>query len=77
MAEHMVREPLSSIDILIAGGGLAGLIAAIGCYRRGHNVRVVEQRPGLELFGDLIGIQFVSCANGRGLLRSSLRTILD
>ncbi|KAK0190814.1 hypothetical protein F5146DRAFT_1137633 [Armillaria mellea] len=57
MAEHMVREPLTGIDILIAGGGLAGLTAAIECYRKGHNVRVIERRPGLEPFGDLIGIQ--------------------
>ncbi|KAK0448001.1 hypothetical protein EV421DRAFT_107486 [Armillaria borealis] len=57
MAENIVREPLSGIDILIAGGGLAGLTAAIECYRKGHNVRVVERRPGLDPFGDLIGIQ--------------------
>ncbi|SJL02130.1 related to fusarubin cluster-monooxygenase [Armillaria ostoyae] len=57
MAERMVREPLSGIDILVAGGGLAGLTVAIECYRKGHNVRVVERRPGLDPFGDLIGIQ--------------------
>ncbi|KAG7448145.1 maackiain detoxification [Guyanagaster necrorhizus] len=57
MAENMVREPLSRIDILIAGGGLAGLTVAIECYRKGHNVRVVERRPGLDPFGDLIAIQ--------------------
>ncbi|KAG7449149.1 maackiain detoxification [Guyanagaster necrorhizus] len=57
MAENMVREPLSRIDILIAGGGLAGLTVAIECHRKGHNVHVVERRPGLDSFGDLIGIQ--------------------
>ncbi|SJL01263.1 related to fusarubin cluster-monooxygenase [Armillaria ostoyae] len=57
MAENIVREPLSGIDILIAGGGLAGLTAAIECYRKGHNVRVVERRPGLDPFGDLVAIQ--------------------
>lgn len=34
------------------GGGLAGLTAAIECYRKGHNVRVVERRPSLDPFGD-------------------------
>ncbi|KAK0452012.1 uncharacterized protein EV420DRAFT_1630458 [Desarmillaria tabescens] len=57
MAENMLREPLSGIDILIVGGGLAGLTAAIECYRKGHNVRVVERRPGLDPFGDLVAIQ--------------------
>ncbi|KAK0206683.1 hypothetical protein DFS33DRAFT_611258 [Desarmillaria ectypa] len=57
MAEHMAREPLSGIDVLIVGGGLAGLTAAIECYRKGHDVRVVERRPGLDPFGDLIAIQ--------------------
>ncbi|KAK0491386.1 hypothetical protein IW261DRAFT_1354932 [Armillaria novae-zelandiae] len=57
MAEHMVREPSSGIDILIVGGGLAGLTAAIECYRKGHSVRVVERRPGLDPFGDLVAIQ--------------------
>ncbi|KAG7446107.1 monooxygenase [Guyanagaster necrorhizus] len=57
MAENMLREPLSGIDILIVGGGLAGLTAAIECHRKGHNVRVVERRPGLDPFGDIIAIQ--------------------
>ncbi|KAK0443903.1 uncharacterized protein EV420DRAFT_1013878 [Desarmillaria tabescens] len=57
MAEHLEREPLSGIDILIVGGGLGGLSAAIECYRKGHNVRVVERRPGLDPFGDLVAIQ--------------------
>lgn len=38
-------------DILVAGGGIGGLAAAIALSRRGHAVRVVEKRPRFEAVG--------------------------
>jgi monoamine oxidase len=35
-------EP-SGIDVLIVGAGVGGLVAALECYRRGHNVRIWER----------------------------------
>lgn len=45
------RFPLSGISVLIAGGGVAGLLAALECWRKGHNVRIVERSPSRLLSG--------------------------
>lgn len=44
------------LDVLIVGGGLAGLNAAIHCQARGANVKVLESsdRPGGRVASDLI-----------------------
>jgi 2-polyprenyl-6-methoxyphenol hydroxylase-like FAD-dependent oxidoreductase len=49
----MKREVLSGIDVLVVGAGLGGLFAAVELYRQGHNVRVIEAKPGLEGLGSL------------------------
>nr|XP_036582071.1 FAD binding domain protein [Colletotrichum truncatum]KAF6790628.1 FAD binding domain protein [Colletotrichum truncatum] len=53
----MKRDKETGIDVLICGGGLAGLSFAIEAYRKGHNVRILEKRPDLDDFGDIIAIQ--------------------
>ncbi|KAA8648032.1 FAD-dependent oxidoreductase [Aspergillus tanneri] len=40
----MEREQDTGISILVVGGGIAGLTFAIEAHRKGHNVRVIEQR---------------------------------
>ena len=47
----MERESPSGIDILVVGGGLGGLFAAIELYRQGHSVRIIESKPKIEGFG--------------------------
>lgn len=39
------------MHVLIAGGGIGGLTAAIALARRGHAVRLVEKRPSFEPVG--------------------------
>ncbi|KAJ5088739.1 hypothetical protein N7456_012355 [Penicillium angulare] len=46
------RFPSTGISVLIAGGGVAGLLAALECWRKGHNVRIVERSPSRLLSGD-------------------------
>lgn len=36
------RNPPSGISVLIVGVGVGGLVAALECHRRGHNVRIWE-----------------------------------
>lgn len=38
-------------DMLIAGGGIGGLAAAIACHRAGWRVRIFEQAPGFAEVG--------------------------
>ena len=49
LSSVMDRYPPSGIDILVVGGGLGGMFAAIECYRKGHTVRVLESASE---FGD-------------------------
>jgi 2-polyprenyl-6-methoxyphenol hydroxylase-like FAD-dependent oxidoreductase len=45
------RSPETGLSILVVGGGIGGLCFAIEAYRKGHNVRIVERRPGLSELG--------------------------
>lgn len=37
------RSPLSGISILIVGAGVGGLLAALECWRKGHEVQIIEK----------------------------------
>ena len=37
------RYPKSGISILVVGAGVGGLLAALECWRKGHDVRVLEK----------------------------------
>ena len=43
--------PLTGIDVLIVGTGLAGLTAAIECIRKGHNVQILERNATMNTAG--------------------------
>ena len=36
-------DPPSGINVLIVGAGVGGLVAALECHRKGHNVRIWER----------------------------------
>ena len=48
---RLKRYPATGVDVLIVGGGIGGLYAAMHCYRKGHNVRVLESSSELDLNG--------------------------
>jgi 2-polyprenyl-6-methoxyphenol hydroxylase-like FAD-dependent oxidoreductase len=47
----MQREDPSGLDVLVIGGGIAGLGFAIEAYRKGHNVTLIERRPDFNDYG--------------------------
>lgn len=49
--EPLNKAPKSGIDVVIAGGGIGGLTAALECYRQGHNVRVFERNAAMSAAG--------------------------
>jgi len=52
---HMHSDP-SKLPVLVAGGGIGGLAAALALTRRGFAVKVLEQQPELGEIG--AGVQF-------------------
>ncbi|KAF6831818.1 salicylate hydroxylase, partial [Colletotrichum musicola] len=45
------------MEIIIIGAGLGGLCAALGLARKGHQVRVLEQRPSLAPVGGALNVR--------------------
>jgi salicylate hydroxylase len=65
---------MSNARVLIAGGGIGGLVAALALIQRGFDVRVYEQTPELREFGAGVSIT----ANGsRVLIELGLRPELE
>ena len=50
-AENNRSRPVRQHHILIAGGGIGGMAAALALLNRGHDVDVYEQAPELKEFG--------------------------
>jgi 2-polyprenyl-6-methoxyphenol hydroxylase-like FAD-dependent oxidoreductase len=61
-ASQMKRHPASGINIMVAGGGIAGLSFAIEAHRKGHRARVLERRPKFEDFGEYLPPFFLATA---------------
>lgn len=41
------RHPETGINVLIVGAGMGGLMAALECWRKGHNVtKILERNNG-------------------------------
>lgn len=45
--------PRSGIKVLIVGTGFGGLTAALECYRKGHDVRILERNKTTDTSGDM------------------------
>ncbi|KAK8129771.1 FAD/NAD(P)-binding domain-containing protein [Apiospora kogelbergensis] len=56
LTELPPRCPPSGISILIVGAGPAGLFAALECWRKGHDVRVIERSSEPTTAGDHFSI---------------------
>lgn len=41
--DGVVRYPPTSVKVVIVGGGISGLFAALECWRKGHDVQVIER----------------------------------
>lgn len=52
------RDPETHVRVLIVGAGFAGLMAALECWRKGHQViGILDRNEGPNYSGDLIIIQ--------------------
>lgn len=47
----VARLQPSGISVLVVGAGVGGITAAMECWRKGHDVRIIERAPGPDLSG--------------------------
>jgi heterodisulfide reductase subunit A-like polyferredoxin len=52
-------DPPSGINVLIIGAGVGGLVAALECHRKGHNVRIWERSESAVAGGELRALPFL------------------
>jgi 2-polyprenyl-6-methoxyphenol hydroxylase-like FAD-dependent oxidoreductase len=51
------RDPTQDVEVIVAGGGIAGLTMALTCHEIGVSVRVCESAPALRSLGLGISLQ--------------------
>lgn len=51
IVDGILRYPRTGLDIIIVGAGLGGMMAAIECWRKGHEVQIIEKESGLLATG--------------------------
>ncbi|KAI1748034.1 FAD/NAD(P)-binding domain-containing protein [Xylaria castorea] len=56
VVDGVSRLSPTGISIIIAGGGIGGLMFALEAWRQGHDVKVFEKSPKLDTLGDAFGI---------------------
>ncbi|KAI1460427.1 hypothetical protein F4805DRAFT_465624 [Annulohypoxylon moriforme] len=56
IVDNVIRYPPSGLKVIIVGSGPAGLLAAIECWRKGHDVEVLEKSPTFSSIGDVIAL---------------------
>ncbi|KAH8879261.1 putative monooxygenase [Thozetella sp. PMI_491] len=50
------RYPPSGIAVLVVGAGPGGLFAALECWRKGHEVRIIERQTRQSIEGDFMTV---------------------
>ncbi|KAK7992588.1 hypothetical protein PG988_001382 [Apiospora saccharicola] len=53
---QLARSPLSGISVCVVGAGPAGVYTALQCWRKGHNVCILERSPVARTQGDFFMI---------------------
>ncbi|KAK6822017.1 hypothetical protein PG987_014842 [Apiospora arundinis] len=53
---QLARSPLSGLSVCVVGAGPAGVYTALQCWRKGHNVRILERNPTVRTQGDFFVI---------------------
>lgn len=50
--DGVLRWPSTGLKVLVVGGGPAGLLTALECWKKGHDVEVVEKNSKNSTIGE-------------------------
>ncbi|KAJ8107874.1 hypothetical protein ONZ43_g6597 [Nemania bipapillata] len=56
MVDGVHRYPRTGIKVIISGAGIGGMFAGLECWRKGHDVEILEQNDALSTLGDFLAI---------------------
>ncbi|KAF6802973.1 FAD-binding domain protein [Colletotrichum musicola] len=56
VVDGVLRWPSTGINVVVAGGGPCGYLNALECWRKGHNVTVLEKNTQNSTIGDVLFI---------------------
>ncbi|KAK6218796.1 hypothetical protein LQW54_002722 [Pestalotiopsis sp. IQ-011] len=56
LVDHVLRYPKTNLKVLVVGAGPGGLLAAIECWRKGHDVQIIEKGQDISSIGDIIAL---------------------
>ena len=59
---NAAMSSLPAVDVLVAGGGLAGIVTALEALRAGMSVAVVDRDGGFDLW---VLVDGVACSTAR------------
>lgn len=51
IVDNVVRYPPTGIKVVVVGAGPGGLMTALECWRKGHQVEVLEKAPVFSTIG--------------------------
>ncbi|KAH8659943.1 putative monooxygenase [Xylariales sp. PMI_506] len=57
--DNVKMHPPTGISVLVVGAGVGGLMAALECRRKGHDVQVIERTPIPSTAGDFFSISSI------------------
>ena len=75
ISENSAVDDHSGGNILIAGGGLAGLLCALECKRNGFSPTVVEAKPSVQSAGKFVYHHLTAIVNIHQATGSPLETV--
>ncbi|KAF4488556.1 FAD-dependent monooxygenase fsr3 [Colletotrichum fructicola] len=56
VVDGVLQWPSTGINVLVVGGGPAGYLTALECWRKGHNVSILEKSEQNSTIGDVLFI---------------------
>ncbi|KAI5922880.1 FAD/NAD(P)-binding domain-containing protein [Camillea tinctor] len=54
LVDGVLRYPPTGIKVLIVGAGVAGMFAALECWRKGNDVEIIEKASKFSAAGDIV-----------------------